>query len=265
MNESSKVKEEIFLLSSNDSIEINKEKQQGNERTIRTINRDPTLFSKFGINMTKSSLDTLTPPNKLDDNVINFYIEILAERSKNDKKLPKVHCMNTLFWIKYRDRDKYTYKTGKDGISAETKDINIFDKDIVLYPIHTGPSDDGHWSLAIVNMNEKTIKFYDSLKNTKAKSANVLEVLDNLLVYLEEESKHKIQNSKFSASDWIKDDDVRNMPKQDNDYDCGVFCCMYAEYITRNERHFGFGPEDMNKFRKQIRLEIIEEGENNNT
>ena len=45
------------------------------------------------------------------------------------------------------------------------------------------------------------------------------------------------------------------IPKQDNSHDCGVFCLMFARYITL-QKPFDFTTMDMLRFRDLIRLEL---------
>lgn len=52
-----------------------------------------------------------------------------------------------------------------------------------------------------------------------------------------------------------KKQNVLEVPKQSNNYDCGVFLCVYADYIAR-EGKFDFTKEDMKYFRKKIYYEI---------
>jgi Ulp1 family protease len=47
------------------------------------------------------------------------------------------------------------------------------------------------------------------------------------------------------------------VPQQHNGVDCGVFVCMYAEYLSRGVNVFDFKQEDMNALRLQIALSIM--------
>lgn len=48
---------------------------------------------------------------------------------------------------------------------------------------------------------------------------------------------------------------VENVPQQDNDTDCGVFCCMYAEFSSISSK-FTFSQADMAYFRQKMALEL---------
>lgn len=46
----------------------------------------------------------LRPETWLNDEIINFYFELLAERSSTQKDLPSIHCFNTFFCSTLRDQ-----------------------------------------------------------------------------------------------------------------------------------------------------------------
>lgn len=79
-------------------------------------------------------------------------------------------------------------------------------------------------------------------------------VLDALEQYLKDESKDKRQKP-FDTSDW-RLESVADCPRQMNGSDCGVFSCMFAEYVTRNHR-INFTQDNMRYFREKMILEIV--------
>ena len=48
---------------------------------------------------------------------------------------------------------------------------------------------------------------------------------------------------------------IENTPKQDNNYDCGVFVCTFIDYLSRRET-FDFKACDMMYFRALIGIEL---------
>lgn len=69
--------------------------------------------------------------------VINFYMNLLVERSKNPS-LPSVNTFNTFFYPKLRS-------SGYSAVRRWTKKTDIFSKDILLVPVHLGV----HWCLSV--------------------------------------------------------------------------------------------------------------------
>lgn len=177
------------------------------------------------------------PLTWLNDQVINFYMKLLVERSKLNKKLPKVYSMDT-FFLSLLEAHGYPHMS-----RYGRKDIDIFSYDIITVPVHKP----NHWCMAIINLKEKTIKYYDSMG---APNDIVLNVLEE---YLKAESLYKKQ-TQLDTSDWKKEN-VQNIPRQENTSDCGVFSCMYAEFITRG-RPITFTQHNMEYFRKRMVYEI---------
>lgn len=163
-------------------------------------------------------------------------MELLAERSKLNENLPKVYSMNTFFL-------KRLLEVGYSGVRRWTRKVDIFSYDIIPIPVHKGI----HWCMAIINLKEKTIKYYDSMGAPN----NV--VLNALEEYLKAESMDKKQ-MQLNTSDWRKEN-VQNIPQQENGSDCGVFSCMYAEFITR-ARPITFTQQNMEYFRMRMVYEI---------
>ena len=72
--------------------------------------------------------------------------------------------------------------------------------------------------------------------------------------YLRKEySKRK--NHDLNMKHW-KMETAKNIPKQTNDDDCGLFICRYAEFLTRGA-NFSFNQEGMEYFRIKIVNEIF--------
>lgn len=197
------------------------------------------LISKFKISITRHDIRSLSwDPSLawLNDEVINFYMELIAERSRKFEALPNVHPMNTFFSTRLLEG-------GYGVVRRWTRRVDILAQDIILVPVHRG----AHWCMAIIHMRNKTIKYYDSLGGPN----NLL--LDALVEYLKAESMDKKQVA-FDMTGWTTEN-VQNIPQQENGSDCGVFSCMYAEFIAR-KRPITFSQQHMQYFRKRMIYEI---------
>lgn len=80
------------------------------------------------MNITRHDLGTLDGLNWLNDEVINFYMELIKERSEIAKHLPKVHVMNTFFLGKL-------LSSGYAGVRRWTRKVDIFSYDIIPIPV----------------------------------------------------------------------------------------------------------------------------------
>jgi len=169
----------------------------------------------------------------LNDEVINQYMDLITKRSPNT-----VYCFNTFFYLALTEKG-YTH------VCRWTKRLDIFSKKKLFIPIHIEDSE--HWCLVSVCFPEKSIKYYDSMGGRNFKCLKLI------LKYLMLEHQDK-KGELFHPSGWLLMN-VRNCPQQQNYWDCGVFVCMYAEYLSRNVP-LNFSQRNMDKFRRQITLEI---------
>ena len=122
--------------------------------------------------------------------------------------------------------------------------INIFSYFFTV-PVHL----DVHWCLAVINLKEKTVKFFDSLPGHYKKK--YLEVLRK---YIEQEHMDK-KKTPFDTSDFELEN-VKDIPRQMNGSDCGMFTLKYSEYLSRNAS-ITFTQEDMPYYRQRMVYEIV--------
>lgn len=193
------------------------------------------------MNITRRDIYTLVGDTWLNDEVINFYMNLLMERSeqRSSEGLPKVYAMNTFFVPRL-------LQSGHGAVRRWTRKVDIFSYDVIPVPVHVGQV---HWCMAIIHLKQKTIKYYDSMGTPNPRLLNALED------YLREESLDK-RKEPFDTSKFHKES-VADAPRQMNGSDCGVFSCMFAEYITRN-RQITFSQENMPYFRRKMILEIVQ-------
>lgn len=197
---------------------------------------DEVLVEGYGLRITRKDIHTLADLNWLNDEVINFYMNLLIARSTNDK-YPKAHAMNTFFYPKL-------ISGGHTSLKRWTRKIDIFAQDLIVVPIHL----DIHWCMSIIDFRDKSIRYYDSM------GGNNLKCLSALRQYLEDESLDK-KKQPYDTSNW-KLECAKNIPQQMNGSDCGVFSCMFAEYISANKK-ITFTQQDMPYFRNKMVYEIL--------
>jgi len=198
------------------------------------------VVSKFKLDVYLSDIKILIGGRWLNDVVINFYMNLLTDRSeKRSGQLPSVYSMNTFFMPRL-------LQSGFEGVKRWTRKVDILSKDIILIPVHCKGV---HWTMAIIDMRKKTILYYDS------KGGANKNLLDTLEKYLREESLDK-RNQSFDTRNF-RIEKARNVPQQKNNNDCGVFSCMIAEYITRNAP-ITFSQDNVVYFRKKMALEIVD-------
>ncbi|XP_068186584.1 sentrin-specific protease 1 [Antennarius striatus] len=207
-------------------------------KVLRGGSSHDVLSEGFGLSLKRKDLQTLSNLNWLNDEVINFYMNLLVERSK-DPGLPSVNTFNTFFYPKL-------CSSGYSGVRRWTKRMDIFSKDILLVPVHLGV----HWCLSVVDFRKKSIMYFDSMGRNNDEACRIL------FDYLQQESKDK-KGKQLDTSGWTLHSKKRNeIPQQMNGSDCGMFTCKYADYITK-DKPITFTQEHMPYFRRRMVWEIV--------
>lgn len=216
-----------------------------------------------GAEVNDRDVQKLRPGQWLNDEVINFYGNLIllraneAEKKRtealaaakdapppsapadkvalsktkrpNDRNQPKqpypqsldafwrVHFFSSFFWENLKNR-------GYDGVKRWTRRIDIFSKDIILFPINLGNS---HWVCAAINMRKRRFEYYDSMG---AYNSNAFKLM-RMYVAEEAKDKKKKEIDLRGWKDWFSDDS----PQQENGYDCGVFSAQTLEQISRRD------------------------------
>lgn len=223
--------------------------------------------------VTDRDLSRLLPSQWLNDEIINFYGQMILSRSNTAQKkkglsmgangvngvngvngfskgcatrgklgsmILDVHYFSTFFWSKLKG-DGYE----KGRLAKWTKKFDIFSKDVLLIPINHNNS---HWTGAAINFRRKRIESYDSMNMDRQ---NVYRLLRE---YLNAEHKDK-RKKPFDFTGWI-DYTHPETPQQENGYDCGVFTCQFLETLSRGEEAFNFTQRDMAYLRRRMIWEI---------
>lgn len=220
------------------------------------------LVTGFNTELTRQDLQRLRDTEWLNDEVINFYLSLLKQRSDDRLKKadaqqaaageawPRVHFLNTFFYPLLSDKGGYNYAR----VQKWTRRIDLFAMDRVVVPIHLG----NHWCLAVINLQDRytqqhstptrvrthvlvcrarlltdttrhhqrnrRFEYYDSLGSSNR------ECLQRLRRYLQDEARDK-KKIELDLADW-GDHQPKDIPLQKNGYDCGVFACKFAECIA---------------------------------
>lgn len=80
------------------------------------------------MDVTRNDFATLDGLNWLNDIIINFYLELIKERSEQCEDLPKVHVMNTVFLGKLLEQ-------GYSSVRRWTRKVDIFAYDVIPVPV----------------------------------------------------------------------------------------------------------------------------------
>jgi len=239
-DEEPEISEEIFIDSDEEEDESLPELTSDMEEKIAAALRpgqpSQILSEAFRLQITRRDIATLGGLNWLNDEIINFYMNLLIERGEQEGNA-KVYAFNTFFYPKIMNG-------GHQAVRRWTKKVDIFAMNYILIPVHLGM----HWCLCVANMKDQVITYYDSMGGRNEACVEAVRK------YVNDESMAKRQTGiKFSEWKLVIEEDI---PQQMNGSDCGMFTCKYAEYITRGKA-ISFTQEDMPYFRRRMVYEIL--------
>ncbi|XP_043285705.1 sentrin-specific protease 1-like [Venturia canescens] len=222
-------KDEKEGLSNNNN---NDHKNENKRKRIDDKEEEQTKRMKKEIK--REDLQTLEGTRWLNDEVINSYFDLISADEAHGQR---VYAMNSFFFPRL-------HLSGYEAVKRWTRKINIFKYDKVLIPVHLG----NHWCLAIINMRSKTITYYDSFKGENPR------YLQTLLQYVIAEAQAKgevvVESSQWSLTT------KKDIPRQLNGYDCGVFICQYANKYEAANREMSFSQEEIPQVRQRMMREL---------
>lgn len=153
----------------------------------------------------KSNYKTVAKPKRPYDSSLDAYW--------------RIHFFSSFFWENLKNR-------GYDGVKRWTRKIDIFSKDLILFPINLG---NAHWVCGAVNMRFRRFEYYDSMGHRNGRAFELMRT------YVSSEARDK-QKKEIDLRSW-RDVFSEETPQQENGYDCGVFATQTLEQISRRDPH----------------------------
>jgi sentrin-specific protease 1 len=235
-------------------------------------NPNEVLIKEFKVEMTRKLMRCFKGLTWLNDEVINFNMEMLNARDAREveKKmvlfnlqdeaeqgdLPKrkVWCCKSFLMTKL-ETDGYK---GVKRWSKRAKLLNttsIFDLLRMVVPVNIANS---HWTSVQVDLPGKRVLYYDSMGGGGGK------YMSHVMEYLKGEHLAKLEKP-LNESEWTCSSLGRTVPQQENCSDCGMFTSTFATYETDTLVRGGgvvglplnFSQSDMPYFRKRLALDIL--------
>ena len=204
------------------------------------------VADRNNIQVTVEKLQCLRDREWLNDEVINFYFDMLNDLSASSKKTS--YLWNSFFWLKLSsDGNGYNYKAVQRWTSR--KRIDIFNFERILVPMNIGKN---HWALGVVELKERCIKYYDSLSPHTVHAS----FAEYIIRYLEDEFRDKRKDQPCPDFLGTFTTCLVDPPQQRNGYDCGVFTCMNAECITAGRYWIDFDQSMIPEMRRKIAAQI---------
>jgi Ulp1 family protease len=129
--------------------ELNTEQEELINNSLIKYPKNEVIAYQFNIQITREDIRTLKDKNKLNDNIIDFYMHLIAQQ----RTCIKIHTFSTFFY-------QSLLKNNCEIMKSWTKKLDIFSFDLIFLPINW---DNIHWTLAVINLKRKEIIHYDSL------------------------------------------------------------------------------------------------------
>ena len=131
----------------------------------------------------------------------------------------------------------------------------MFQKNKIILPIKI---DNMHWATAVIYIRLQKIRIFDSM------GANREIYLEALLRFVKDSWQLINKGVSFPDSEqWQLVNYTDDIPIQNKEHDCGVFCCMYADCISNN-RELNFSYEIIQQKRLFIKEAIETKNYSNN-
>ena len=212
-------------------------RSQLRELNVEEGSRDEVL-ARNELSLTRADFESLSGMNYLNDKVIDDYLSLIAKRNRENPSLPKVYAVFTHL---YTTVETMGMTEGFERTKTWIKE-DLREQDMILFPIN----EKHHWSLVIVETDNKTVNYMDSIRGSRRTSG----APGRVKKYMEEYYKSKGETAVFKTR---RREDA---PVQTNGVDCGVFVCQIAERATRR-CSINCRQEDMAATRTRMAEELL--------
>ena len=205
------------------------------------------VISKYNVDMTYYKISCLAPDIWLNDEVINFYMNMLQDRDMQLCNLFPDRSSNQFFNSHFVERLLFTDKTYKyKNVRKWTKNVDVFQKDKLFFPVNVLNS---HWTLLVIMIGEKQIHYYDSI------NGRGLHFLDGMLQWIIDEASDK-KGLKVNPSEWSLVSQEGYVPQQENGVDCGMFTIMMTDMLS-DKLPLTFNQNHIPTLRNKVATDII--------
>lgn len=178
----------------------------------------------------------------LNDKIINFYLQYINREILTDEQSRSAHFFDTFFYLDLKKclaDEESPPETRWQRIEKYTKNVNIFDKEFIVVPVHQA----AHWTVAVIcfaYMCDSDIYSTDDMlqvpcilrfNSMRSNETHRGDVFGELRKYLAHEHSVRFPDHSTKVeftSKTIKGVNVK-VPEQRNFYDCGIFLLTYVE------------------------------------
>eukprot|EP00602_Paraphysomonas_sp_CaronLab_P000220 CAMPEP_0185030244 /NCGR_PEP_ID=MMETSP1103-20130426/17070_1 /TAXON_ID=36769 /ORGANISM="Paraphysomonas bandaiensis, Strain Caron Lab Isolate" /LENGTH=521 /DNA_ID=CAMNT_0027565287 /DNA_START=187 /DNA_END=1752 /DNA_ORIENTATION=+ len=221
------------------------------DNALSSPHDDTVIIEKFKIPITRLKLSCLLPNTWLNDEVINFYMQLLMERNSSQcAKNPNMrssHYFNSFFIDRLMENGGYSYNL----VRRWTKKFDIFEKEKVFIPVNISNT---HWTMMVAYVQKRHIVYLDSFGGRGNR------YLSTMVRYFVDEAMDK-KKIKMDPGEWTTEAGVDfkhvKLPQQSNGVDCGMFSTMYADILSDDLPLDSFRQSDIPQYRRKVAAAII--------
>jgi hypothetical protein len=209
----------------------------------------------------------MQPGQQFHDDPMNLYGWWLQQRDENlcrsnPERKPtqfySTYFFNQLFDARNGGAYNYSQVARYSATQLTRTEGNVFKLERLVAFVHCP----GHWFLCVAHIQKRRIEIYDSL----VESGHRKRYSNGMVCYLKDEAKkwkgdpsvaHLLDVGAWAVVDSIGE--VKKLtPQQDNNYDCGPFALMTADYLSQGLEP-RFTQNDIERIRVRITLTILDE------
>ena len=93
---------------------------------------DEVLIQKFNVDLKRRDLLCLEPATWLNDEVINFWFQLLDDRDQKAEGFGRSHFFSSFFYTKLTERGSYNFA----NVRRWTRKFDLFSRDKVFVPVN---------------------------------------------------------------------------------------------------------------------------------
>ncbi|GBG69387.1 hypothetical protein CBR_g4080 [Chara braunii] len=202
----------------------------------------------------------------LNDNVINFYLNLIAldnwcriqhvECDAENKiviregkgRIPRVSVLSSFLFVKLFDNEM-RYR-GRE-VERWCQDVIISDMDLIIAPFHIEHKN--HWTLVVADFRRRKFEFYDSLDPDMELARKVTGGFAKFIFERSKSQGKEVDTKPFNHI-W----NVEGILKQHDTNECGVFVLTYASLLARGQLPpFFFTADDIPAIRRRMALDTV--------
>jgi hypothetical protein len=153
----------------------------------------------------------------VNDQAISAYLRLLERRSILLPEQFRIWAYDTFFYVAFK-------QGGFERVKRWNRGQNLFEKDIVLFPIHI--LEEAHWALVVAWPKRKVIHALDSLGRDRSG------LVKDIISYFH--SLAEAMSLTFNKAEWLLIGLTAATRQPEKSLDCGAFVCWYSEQLARN-------------------------------